>query len=51
VTEPDTPCGWREPHRAHRAWTTPEVGICPGVPHRADEQDQAPDGERTETGR
>ncbi|MEU6964362.1 hypothetical protein [Streptomyces chrestomyceticus] len=27
-----TPCGRTEPHRAHRAWTTSEVGICPGVP-------------------
>ncbi len=27
-----TPCGRTEPHRAHRAWTSAEAGICPGVP-------------------
>ncbi|MFK8844907.1 hypothetical protein [Streptomyces sp. Ac-502] len=38
-----TPCGWTRPHIAHRAWTTPEVGICPGVPPTVNTAQPAPD--------
>ncbi|MFD5564485.1 hypothetical protein [Kitasatospora griseola] len=33
---PTATCGRTDPHIAHRAWATPDVGICPGIPTTED---------------
>lgn len=32
-----TPCSLTGPHLPHRAWTTPDVGVCPGIPTTTEE--------------